>query len=103
MDQFKLWGQIQEISTGRYLVIATSCPVSSGRQTSFSTVVTEANEARHLLGRYLEKLESHVVASGGKVVSVNRLPLNAPDEARAALASPMPRAEPGHDRSERRT
>jgi hypothetical protein len=73
-DRFKIWGQVQELSPGRYLVMATSCPVASGRQTSFSMVVTDAGEARQLLSRLMAKLERQVLSAGGSIVSVHSLP-----------------------------
>jgi hypothetical protein len=90
MDQFNIWGQIQEMSAGRYLVIATACPVTSGRQASFSMVVSRPDEARVHLRRLVEKLEKQVLAAGGRVVSVQSLPEHVP----AAAASRKPDTPP---------
>ena len=84
MDDFNIWGQIQELSPSRLLVIATACPVRSGRQASFSEVVSRPDEARYLLGRLVEKLQQHIAAKGGRVLRVHRLP---DQEGQQAIAS----------------
>src|SRR5256885_16974878 len=73
MDQFNIWGQVQEVAGGRSLVIAMACPLESGRQTSFSKVVDDAREAPVVLGDMVEQLERQLIAAGDRVLSVQRL------------------------------
>ena len=73
MEQFNIWGQIQEVAGGRYLVIAMACPLEAGRETCFSKVLDDAEEAKDALGGLMEQLERQIASAGDRVVSVNRL------------------------------
>jgi hypothetical protein len=73
MEQFNIWGQVQEVAGGRYLVIAMACPLESGRQMSFSKVVRNREDANASLEDLIEQLRRQLASSGDNVVGVHQL------------------------------
>jgi hypothetical protein len=90
MDQFNIWGQVQQVAGGRYLVIAMACPLEAGRETCFSKVVDDPAEAPATLGALIEQLERQLTSAGDRVVSVNRLEGRYPSNDFAARRTPPP-------------
>jgi hypothetical protein len=73
MEQFNIWGQVQEVAGGRYLVIAMACPLESGRQTSFSKVVPHRDDAEAALESLIDQLQRQLASAGDSVVGVHQL------------------------------
>ncbi len=70
MADYRLWGQVQQITPTQYLLLASASPIAGGRAASIVRATENGVDARQELQHILGDLEEQLRNRGDRVIFV---------------------------------
>ena len=68
MASYRVWGQVQRITSNQYLLLASACPVAGGRTASIVRTAMSEADARRELKNVIAELDTQLQNRGDEVV-----------------------------------